>query len=92
MRLLHGKRGDGRIRHGVMLPGGADVLPGEERLDDGERFRHPRETHAARIEGKTEHLVIVRGGRATCADAEFETTAAEQIERRRLLGEHDGLR
>ena len=85
-RLLQRLRGALVASDGVVLAGEGDGAVGEEALHDRDGLTQSIDAHARAIERDAGLLVV--GCHPAGADAELEAAAAEQIDGRRLLGEH----
>ncbi len=89
VRLLHRLRLPVQLGDRVVLAREAECAVGEQAFEDRDRFGEARDAHARAIELHPGLFVV--GRHPSCADAELEPAVRQQIERRGLTREHDGM-
>ena len=88
-RSLHRLGHPVEIGDAVVLAVERERAVGEEALQHRDRLGEPRDAHAGPIERDARLLVV--GRHPARADAELEPAVGQQVERRHLAREHDGM-
>jgi hypothetical protein len=89
MRALHRLGKAVERRDHVVLAGERERARAEEPLEHVERLLEAVDPHTRRIEGHPRGVVL--GLREAGPETELDASAREHVERRDLLGEHDGM-
>src|SRR6266480_7183350 len=86
---LDRKRVDRMAGHTIVPTGEGDLLALEQSLDDGDCLRQPLDPGGARVE--REPRLVVLGLRPPSAEAELEPAIGQEVHRRGLARDHDGM-